>query len=67
MGLTARTMGLEATYIGLFEMAAKMYQPLADELRLPSGHEVYSVLILGYPNLKFYRTVDRKSIKTRWE
>lgn len=67
MGLTARTMGLEATYIGLFEMAAKIYQPLADELRLPAGHEVYSVLIVGYPKLKFYKTVDRKPIKTRWE
>ncbi|GAB4340048.1 MAG: nitroreductase family protein [Candidatus Abyssubacteria bacterium] len=67
MGLTARTMGLEATYIGLFEMASKMYQPLVEELRLPPHHEVYSCLIMGYPKLKFLKTVDRKPIKTRWE
>jgi nitroreductase len=67
MSLTARTMGLEATYIGLFEMAAKMYQPMAEELKLPSGHEVYSVVIMGYPKLAYLRTVDRKPIKTRWE
>lgn len=67
MGLTARTMGLEATYIGLFEMASKMYQPLVEELRLPPNHEVFSCLIMGYPKLKFLKTVDRKPVKTRWE
>ncbi len=67
MSLMARTMGLEATYIGLFEMAAKMYQPAAEELKLPPGHEVYSVLILGYPKLTFLRTVDRKPLMVKWE
>jgi len=67
MGLTARTMGLESTYIGLFEMASKGYEPLIEELALPPGHEVYSVLIMGYPRLKFLKTVDRKPIETRWE
>ena len=66
MGLTARTMGLESTYIGLFEAAAKTYGPLIEELGLPEGHEVYSVLIIGYPKLKFLRTVDRKPIRTTW-
>ena len=67
MGLTARTMGLETTYIGLFEMASKNYQPLIEELGLPPGHEVFSVLIMGYPKLTFLKTVDRKPIRTRWE
>ncbi|UCD59163.1 MAG: nitroreductase family protein [Candidatus Hydrogenedentota bacterium] len=67
MGLTARTMGLETTYIGLFEMASKTYQPLIEELGLPPGHEVFSVLIMGYPKLTFLKTVDRKPIRTRWE
>lgn len=67
MGLAARTMGLETTYIGLFEMASKTFQPLIEELKLPSGHEVFSVLIMGYPKLKFLKTVDRKPIKTTWQ
>lgn len=67
MGLAARTMGLETTYIGLFEMASKIYEPLIEELGLPPGHEVYSVLIMGYPRLTFLKTVDRKPIETRWE
>ncbi|MGD0661751.1 MAG: nitroreductase family protein [Syntrophorhabdales bacterium] len=67
MGLLARTFGLETTYIALFEAAAKGHKPLRDELRLPEGHEVLSVIILGYPRVRYLRTVDRKPIKTRWE
>jgi len=67
MSLLARTMGLEATYIGLFEMASKTFQPLIGELGLPAGHEVFSVLIMGYPRFKYLRTVDRRPIKVKWE
>ncbi|UCE35317.1 MAG: nitroreductase family protein [Deltaproteobacteria bacterium] len=67
MGLLARTMGLETTYIGFFETASKFYQPLIEELSLPEGHKVFSVLIAGYPKLNYLRTVDRRPIKTRWE
>ena len=67
MGLLARTMGLETTYIALFENACKAYQPLRDELRLPKDHQVFSVLVIGYPKFKYFRTVDRRPIRTRWE
>ena len=64
--LTAMTMGLESTYIGVFE-AASTYRPIIKELGLPAGHKVFSVLIMGYPSLKYLRSVDRKPIKVRWE
>ena len=67
MGLLARTVGLETTYIGLLEIASRSYQPLIDELSLPKGNQVFSVLISGYPKLNYLRTVDRRPIKTRWE
>ena len=67
MGLLARTMGLETTYIALFEHAAKAYPPIRDELRLPEGNQVFSVLVIGYPKFKYFQTVDRRPIRTRWE
>jgi hypothetical protein len=67
MGLLARTMGLEFTYIGIFEAAANESPPVTEELNLPKGHGVYSVIVLGYPKLKFLRTVDRKPTAVRWE
>jgi nitroreductase len=65
--LTARTMGLEACYIGLIEFAANNYAPLQAELGLPQDNKVFSVLVLGYPKLKFLRAVDRIPVGVRWE
>ncbi len=67
VGLFGRTLGLEFTYIGLLEMAARSYPPLAEAIGLPEGHEVQSVLIVGYPKLKYLRLVDRKPLNVRWE
>jgi len=60
-------MGLEACYIGLFTNASGNHPPILEELKLPDGHEVYTTLILGYPKIKFFKTVDRMPIKVTWE
>lgn len=67
MGLLSRTMGLEFTYIGLFEGAANGYPAIMEELNLPEGNKVYSVIIVGYPKMKFLRTVDRKPASVTYE
>lgn len=65
--MATMTMGLGTCYIGLFEFAANRYDPIIEELKLPSGNKVFSVLILGYPKLKYLRTVDRMPMRVRWE
>jgi len=67
VALTARTMGLESCYIGIWEAAAEYYPPLKEALNLPPEHKLYDTLILGYPKLKFLKTVPRKPIQVRWE
>jgi nitroreductase/NAD-dependent dihydropyrimidine dehydrogenase PreA subunit len=67
VALTARTLGLESCYIGLLEVAAEYYPPLREELNLPPDHKVFDTMILGYPKLKFLKTVPRQPIKVRWE
>jgi nitroreductase len=67
MGLTARTMGLETTYIGFLETSSKSSEAVKKELDLPEGHEVFSVIIMGYPKYNYVRTVDRRRIETRWK
>ena len=66
MSLLARTMGIESTYIGLFKGASRNNDKVYAELNLPKENRIYSVLIMGYPRLKFHRTVDRKPIQTQW-
>ncbi len=67
MGLLARTMGLEYTYIGLFEAAANGNPAVMEELALPKSNRVFSVIIVGYPKMKFFTTVDRKPTTVRYE
>jgi len=64
--LTAMTLGLGTCYIGLFEMAANIFPPLIRELDLPPSHQVLSVLILGWPKVKYQRVVDRLPVAVRW-
>jgi len=64
--MAARIMSLETCYIGIFEFVANRYAPIIEALSLPPGHKVFSVLVLGYPQFTFLRTVDRKPIKARW-
>ena len=66
VSLMARTMGIESTYIGLFEMAARGNQQMHALLDIPAGHEIFSVLVMGYPRLKFHYQVDRKPINVSW-
>lgn len=66
-GLLARTMGLEYTYIGIFDGAANGSSEIMEELKLPEGNKVYSVIIVGYPKMKFFSTVDRKPTSVRYE
>jgi len=67
MSMTAMTMGLESCYIGLFTNASRAHPAILEELKLPRGHQVYSTLIMGYPKIRFFKTVDRKPIKVTWE
>ena len=67
VGLLARTIGLETTYIAMFEFAANAYPPLQKALNLPQGHKVFSVLVVGYPLFSYRTVVDRRPRAVRWE
>ncbi|MFO7964631.1 MAG: nitroreductase family protein [Desulfobacterales bacterium] len=65
--LGAMTMGLGTCYIGLLNFSANSSPAVKQALGLPGENKVYSVIVLGYPRLKFLKTVDRKPIKAAWE
>jgi nitroreductase/NAD-dependent dihydropyrimidine dehydrogenase PreA subunit len=65
--LGAMTMGLGTCYIGLLTNAALNYPPVQKALDLPPGNMVHSILVLGYPRLKFHKAVDRKPLTVQWE
>ena len=48
------------------EDASASHPPIIQDLALPPGDKIYSVLVLGYPKIRFYRTVDRKPLQVSW-
>ncbi len=66
--LAAMTLRLDTCYIGLFDRAAREgYPPVLEALELPEKHTIGSVIVLGYPKMKFQKTVDRRPMPVRWE
>ena len=60
------TLGLGTCYIGFLEYAWHNRADVRELVNLPEDHTIGSVLILGYPKLKYLRAVDRQQMKVRW-
>jgi nitroreductase/NAD-dependent dihydropyrimidine dehydrogenase PreA subunit len=65
--LAAMTIGLGTCYIGLLRIAAEGSPSVYEALDLPAGNTVHSILVMGYPRLKFLRAVDRRPMAVQWE
>ena len=66
MELMAHTMGLATCYIGFLKRAA-IKDPEIDKLLGLSPHEeLITSFCIGYPDVKYFRTVPRKKDKITW-
>lgn len=59
MELMAHALGLGVCYIGFFTMAAALEPELYRRLGVQAGEEVVSTMAIGYPDVKYCRTVNR--------
>lgn len=60
MSLMAESCGLGVLYSGFFTIAANYHGKLKKQLGL-KGKKVVTTLVLGYHNIKYYRTAQRKT------
>ena len=58
--LMAHALGLGACYVGFFTMAAALEPALYQRLGVRGQEEVVSVLAMGYPDVTYRRTVNRR-------
>jgi nitroreductase/NAD-dependent dihydropyrimidine dehydrogenase PreA subunit len=66
MELMAEALGLGTLYTGLFTRAAKMNKRIRIELGLAKKEAVITGLAIGYPAVKYLRTVPRKKADITW-
>ncbi len=64
--LTAESMGIGATIIGLVPPAINKSKAVRRIFNIPDGHEAVVSLILGYPKYKFRRGIRRQLRKVHW-
>lgn len=60
MELQANTLGLGVCYIGFFKKAIEYNNELKELIGIKDDEEFILSFVLGYPNVKYLRTVNRK-------
>lgn len=62
MEFVAEAHGLGVLYSGYFTMAANASHKIKKAIKVPKGKKVAMTLVLGFPNVKFLRSVQRKEL-----
>ena len=61
--LAAETMGLASCWIGYLQETFFMNKKLKKLFNIPKGEDVWGVMTLGYPAVKYKRTPPRAPLK----
>lgn len=66
MGTMAEAQGLGIFYVGFFVVAAKMSKKIRRKLKIGKKEKVVTAIAMGYPAVKYRRTVPRKKANIEW-
>jgi nitroreductase/NAD-dependent dihydropyrimidine dehydrogenase PreA subunit len=64
--LAATSMGLGSCWAGYFNAAATTFPPMKEALALPSGHQCFGSMMVGYPEYSYHRLPTRKPPAISW-
>jgi len=67
MELMADALGLGTFFSGFFVRAAQENKDIVDFLGVKRRKEIVTCMILGYPDVKYLRTVPRKEVDISWK
>jgi len=63
--LAAHVMGLGSCLIGFVVEAMRRSPDMKRKMKIGEGEEIYSVIALGYPDVKYYRAAGRKPVAAK--
>lgn len=66
MEFAAEANGLGVLYSGYFTMAANASRKIKKALHIPKGKKAAATLVLGYPNVTYFRAPPRKKLDVRY-
>jgi len=66
MELMTNALGLGTFFCGFFVIGAEDNQKIMELLRIKEGKKIVSCMVVGYPGVKYSRTVPRKEADINW-
>lgn len=67
MELMANTLGLGVLYSGFLAFAAKNSEEIKNLLGIDDPNKIVTCMVLGYPSVKYFRTVPRNNPEITWK
>lgn len=67
MELMTNALGLGTFFSGFFVRAAQQSKKIMDFLSLEGDKQIVTCMVIGYPNVRYYRTVPRKEAAIYWK
>ena len=66
MEFVAEANGLGVLFSGFFTMAANASRKIKKAIEMPRGKRAAATLVLGYPDVKFLRSVQREELEVKY-
>lgn len=64
--LMAHSLGLGSCFMGFVQAGANMDKKIKHWLEIPKEHQAYGAMVLGHPDVKYRRLVERKKPDIKW-
>jgi len=64
--LMAHSLGLGSCFLGFVQLGANMDKGMRHWLEIPKGNQCCGAMVVGYPDIKYRRLVERQSPDIRW-
>ena len=65
--LAAQSLGLGTCWIGFAQEYLWRSKKTRKTLGIPKDRNVYGVIVMGYPNIKFERAPPRRELSVKWK
>lgn len=62
---TAETLGMGTQLAGYVALTAKVFKSIKKACKVPKKHKILASLIIGYPDIKYLKTVDRRPLDVK--
>lgn len=67
MELMTDALGLGTFFSGFFQRAAQGNEKIMNFLGIKDGKKIATCMVIGYPKVKYFRTVPRKAAEVAWK